>query len=212
MFYPCIKVLLYRNICTLHALGSSETHSLQFANVGAVPCQLRDRGLWNITELHHWTCDRKQIKQRRLTSLFRPVYDFISLTSHSVVQCHFQASWQRGHVRLWRWTGTAANHGGPSPGRRPAVPVRRARSLELQEPDPPVWTVRGGGAGASRLSSLFFKGATSVRTTQTWAHFSWGRPDFFLHWILSVLKHMKKIKCKIQPYHSVESCPQSQGS
>lgn len=105
-----------------------------------------------------------------MTSLFCSVYDFISLTSHHVVYCYFQASWQRGHVRLWRWTGTAANQGGPSPGRRPAALVRRVRLLELQEPDLPVWTVSGEvrGGGRSQLSSLSSRGHFSENDWHGW--------------------------------------------
>lgn len=109
-----------------------------------------------------------------------------------MVQCHFQASWQRGHVRLWRWTGTAANHGGPLPGRRPAAPVRRARSLELQEPDPPVWTVRAG-AGRSQLSLLSLRGHFSENYSDM-CMFFFLRHVWDLHWILLVLKHIKKTK------------------
>ena len=110
-----------------------------------------------------------------------------------MVQCHFQASWQPGHVRLWRWTGTAANHGGPSPGRRPAAPVRRARSLELQEPGPPVWTVR----------DILAYGAF----TPTWACFSEG----ISHWTMLILRHVREIRW-ILPLSKARSRHSSEGS
>lgn len=105
-----------------------------------------------------------------------------------MVQCHFQASWQRGHVRLWRWTGTAANHGGPSPGRRPAVLVRRARSLELQEPDLPVWTVRGMGGWGTRLYWLYLR----AHFNENHSIFSWGMSDFCIgsHWCWSTWRKL----------------------
>lgn len=135
------------NTCTnpAHALvsGAAAARPARLNSVMWVLCQMSYK---RFRKKDRATCYRIQISLKRQTSLFCPVYDFISLTSRPVVQCHFQASWQREHVRLWRWTRTAANHGGPSPGRRPAAPVRRARSLELQEPGPPVWTVRGGGS------------------------------------------------------------------
>lgn len=54
-------------------------------------------------------------------------------------------------MRSSGWTRTAANPGGTSPGRQPAAPAGRVRSLGPPEHDPPVWTVRtengGGGVG-----------------------------------------------------------------